>query len=325
MDRVLDRQRYADRIARVTAHIAAHLDDPLDLARLAAIACFSPFHFHRIYSAMTGETVAGTVRRCRLQRAAAQLTGSSGTIAAIARKAGYGSTAAFARAFGEAYGMPPAAFRRRGLVSGAVLPPTAIPVSHTGPISQTGESAMTWTVSIRNLPPRPVLAMRHTGPYDGLGAAFGRLLAWAGGRGLMTPDSRTYAVYLNDCFGLPPEQLQAEVCLDAPPHAGTDLGGTDLGAGDMAASDVCRIEIPGGRHAVLHHQGPYTDLNNAYCWLYGDWLPQSGEELADRPAFDAYLNDPRTLPPAEWRTDLCLPLAAPRLRTAAASDTGSVP
>ena len=45
-------------------------------------------------------------------------------------------------------------------------------------------------------------------------------------------------------------------------------------------------------------------------WLYKEWLPQSGEEPADRPCFEEYLNNPRELPPAEWLTDICLPLAA---------------
>jgi AraC family transcriptional regulator len=74
--------------------------------------------------------------------------------------------------------------------------------------------------------------------------------------------------------------------------------------------DYRSIDLPGGRHAVLHYRGPYSDMNGAWRWLYGDWLPRSGEEVADRPAFDAYLNDPRAVPPAQLRTDLCLPLAA---------------
>jgi AraC family transcriptional regulator len=63
---------------------------------------------------------------------------------------------------------------------------------------------------------------------------------------------------------------------------------------------------------VLHHKGPYAELERAYAWLYGTWLPQSGEEAADRPVFEEYLNNPRALPPQEWLTDICLPLQQPR-------------
>jgi len=63
---------YGRRIARVTEHIADHLE--LDVGRLADVAFFSPWHFHRIYRETTGETVADTVRRLRLHRAAVELT-----------------------------------------------------------------------------------------------------------------------------------------------------------------------------------------------------------------------------------------------------------
>jgi AraC family transcriptional regulator len=60
---------------------------------------------------------------------------------------------------------------------------------------------------------------------------------------------------------------------------------------------------------VLHHRGPYAELNKAYRWLYREWLPTSGEQCADRPIFEEYLNNPRALPPEQWLTDICLPLA----------------
>ena len=64
---------YASRIQRVVDHLAEHLDDPLDLESLARVAHFSPYHFHRIYRGILGETVHDTVRRLRLQRAAIDL------------------------------------------------------------------------------------------------------------------------------------------------------------------------------------------------------------------------------------------------------------
>ena len=69
MNRPHTARDYARRPDRVAAHIWAHLDEDLDLGVLAEIACFSPYHFHRIYRAVLGETVAETVARLRLQRA----------------------------------------------------------------------------------------------------------------------------------------------------------------------------------------------------------------------------------------------------------------
>jgi AraC family transcriptional regulator len=75
-----------------------------------------------------------------------------------------------------------------------------------------------------------------------------------------------------------------------------------------ATSELETREIRGGRDAVALHVGPYAELTRAYMWLLGTWLPQSGEEVADAPCVEEYLNDPRTLPPTEWRTEVWLPL-----------------
>jgi len=273
---------YSRRIERVIDHIGAHLDEPLDLERLAAVACFSPYHFHRIYRAVTGETVADALRRLRFNRAAGELVEGHPAVATVARRAGYGSVAAFARAFRSGYGIAPAAYRRQG----RLVPPSPIPTAT--------ETAM-YDVSVRDLQPVRLAALRHTGSYLEIGTTFERLFAWAVGRGLMGPQTRAIGVYYDDPDGTPAHALRSDAGLAVGP--------------DVALDDGLRIvEVPGGRHAVLHHQGPYAELNKAYRWLYREWLPKSGEQCADRPIFEEYLNNPRTLPPEQWLTDICLPL-----------------
>src|SRR3546814_17495477 len=105
---------YRRRVELAIAYAAAHLVGPLDLGTMAATACFSPWHFHRIYRYLTGETVNGTVRRLRLHRAAGELVQGAAPIADIARRAGYGSAAAFGRAFRADYGLPPPTYRHPG-------------------------------------------------------------------------------------------------------------------------------------------------------------------------------------------------------------------
>lgn len=168
-DTLLD---YGRRIARVVDHIAAHLDEALELERLAAVACFSPYHFHRIYRAMTGETAADTLRRLRLHRAAGDLVKGGDGMVQVARRAGYGSVEAFTRAFGQVYGLSPGAYRRQGRL---VPPPDQPP----------DEERNMHDVTIRDLPPLRVAAMAHQGPYMDIGTTFERLYAWAAGRGLV--------------------------------------------------------------------------------------------------------------------------------------------
>jgi AraC family transcriptional regulator len=274
---------YSRRIERVVAHIGEHLDEPLDLDRLAAVACFSPYHFHRIYRAMTGETVADTLRRLRLHYAAAELVQGAAPISAVARQAGYGSIAAFTRAFAASYGIAPSAYRR----AGRLVPPSSATAET--------ETAM-YDVTIRHFQPVRLAALRHPGDYMEIGTTFERLFAWAVGRGLMGPQTRSIGVYYDDPDAVPAASLRADA-------------GVSVGRDVTVDGDLRIVEVPGGRHAVLRHKGPYAELHKAYRWLYREWLPTSGEQCADRPCFEEYLNNPRTLPPEEWLTDICLPLA----------------
>lgn len=71
-----------------------------------------------------------------------------------------------------------------------------------------------------------------------------------------------------------------------------------------------RKSIASGEYAVLLHKGPYSNMRSAYQWLYGEWLANSGREVADQPAFEEYLNNPREVPPAELLTHIYMPLKA---------------
>src|SRR5262245_38168227 len=105
------RENYSARIQRVTDYLAKNLDSDLDLATLASVASLSPYHFHRVYRALLGETVSDTVRRLRLHRAAIDLLDRELSIERTAHRAGYASQAAFTRAFRAEYGAPPARYR----------------------------------------------------------------------------------------------------------------------------------------------------------------------------------------------------------------------
>ncbi len=276
MQKPLTQASYSERLQRVAAHIHRHLDAPLDLERLAQVACFSPYHFHRIYRACLGETVAETLARLRLQRAAMQLTRSQRPIAAIARAAGYASVAAFTRAFGASHGRSPAAFRAEGKAA------------------RSGEKTM--PVVIQDRAPMRIAAVPHLGPPQQIGAAFDKIMAWAGPRGITVPPAAGVALYLSDMSATPPAEQKALAGLTVGPEVASD-------------ETVTIHEVGGGRHAVLLFQGPYAKLGEGYDELFA-WLPKSGEEPAHAPMVEVNLNDPRTTAPEALLTELCLPLKA---------------
>ena len=275
---------YAERLERVFRWLADHLDDTLDLTRLADVACLSPYHFHRVYRAMQGETAADTVRRLRLHRAAVELITGELPVARVARRAGYGSQEAFTRAFKAAYGVPPARYRA-----------SFVPMPSANTQEDAMETTVTYEATVRHTAPIRVAALAHHGTYANIGSTFERLLAMAAGQGLLGPNVRTFGIYYDDPAATPVSALRADACLAIPD--------------DRAPSGDLQIrEIRGGRYAVVRHVGPYAELDRPYKWLYGTWLTQSGEEPGNAPLVEEYVNDARTVPPTELETDIWLPL-----------------
>jgi AraC family transcriptional regulator len=289
------RQSYIQRIERASAYLIDHLDDDLDIHRLAEEATFSAYHFHRIYCGVTGETVHETLRRMRLHRAAVRLISSETlSVAEIACEAHYASVQAFSRAFRLAYGMPATTYRetQSRQPNGAVLKRR---VDEDPDLQQQFKEMIMPQITIEQYEPVRVAALAHLGDYMDIGNTFERLNIWAGANNLLSEGVRSFGIYYDDPAAVAKDELRSDACLAV--------------ADDVTPPTPYRItHTPAGRCAALLHVGPYSDLERAYQWLYGVWLPQSGEEPADLPSFEEYLNDPRQVAPSELRTAICLPL-----------------
>lgn len=273
---------YHERIGRVLLHIERHLDEPLGLDHLASVACFSPFHFHRVFRGMTGESVKEHVRRLRLERAATRLRRGDSPVIDLALEAGYETPESFTRAFGSMFGVSPSEYRR----------------GHNGsaPPQPHGKETPPVEVRIEKLPAMRIAYVRHTGPYDQCGTAWEKLMRWAGPRGLLGPGMTMLGISHDDPDVTPPEKLRYDAALVVP-------------EGTAAEGEVGVRDIEAGEYAVVTHMGPYSTLNETYTRLCGEWMPSSGREFADTPAIEFYRNDAQNTPPEQLRTDICMRLA----------------
>ena len=292
------------RMQRVADWLVDHLEQPFDLDRLAALAHFSPYHFHRVYTVVMGEPVAETVRRMRLHRAAVMLATSEQAVLAIAKRAGYGSVRAFGRVFRAAYGLPPAQYRQHAVNSLALVkqgalqnssPEENMKTSFPSGLGASPEQA----VQIVSLAPVRVVALPHVGSYNSIGDSFQKLTAWAIGRNLFVAETRMYGIYYDDPDSKPASELQSNACISVPESF------------TLAAQDAPFhiTQTSSGRCARMVFTGPYAELHTAYSWLYCVWLPSSGEEPGTQPPIEEYLNDPRSAPPAQWQTAISISLA----------------
>lgn len=153
---------------------------------------------------------------------------------------------------------------------------------------------------VENLPPMQVAYVRHTGPYAGDGAVFGRLIGqlmtWAGPRGLATPDAQLLSVYHDNPSVTDEDKQRVSMCLTVP-------------EGTRADGEIGTMTLDGGPTArarfVLTSPEQYAA---AWTWLYSTWLPDSGYEPDDRVPYEVYLNDPGQDPEGKHVVEIGLPV-----------------
>lgn len=287
------RHIYMQRMDQVVALLQQAVDAGQDLpdpARLAEVAHISPFHFHRVYRALTGETPGGTVARLRMLRAVQQLASSELAVTDVALSAGYETPQAFARAFRQVCGATPSELRADPERQAAVSDQLA---RAPEPARQADTPLKVEVVSVV---PFRVMAVRHRGSFHDLNLAYSKLYTWAAERGVIERIQGIFGLPLHDARDTPPEQTEfdAAVLIDAPVEAGDGVTAQIWGGGEWARA---------------RHVGPYEGLLNFTDRMLAEWFPTSGHTLRDVPIYREFLDDPEETPAALCRADVYLPVA----------------
>lgn len=107
------RQQTLLRLLRVQHLIRCHIDNRLDLHRLAASANYSPSHLIRVYREVFGETPGEFANRLRRERAWQLVCGTEMAVCEISEALGFVSESAFCRAFKDSFGQTTSEARQR--------------------------------------------------------------------------------------------------------------------------------------------------------------------------------------------------------------------
>jgi AraC family transcriptional regulator len=294
------RSFYARAVQAAIEHIARHLDDALELQAVARLACLSPFHFHRVFRGMVGETPLEFARRLRLERAAWRLHDKERAITEIAFDAGYETHEAFTRAFRAAYSTSPTGFRLRTYPRIEIAAACGVHFSADGALAAfvpRNSGGLTMDVEIKDMPDLRVATVRHIGPYNQIPQAFERLGAIAGPAGLLRHAGSMVAIYHDDPESTPQDQLRADAALVVP-------------EGITLPHGLVEQHIAGGRYARTVHVGPYEQLGDVWARFLGEWIPASGNRISNGVSYEIYTNTPAQVPKQELRTELYVPLAS---------------
>ena len=292
---------YQRRIHKVLTYIDQHLDQDLSLEVLADVAHFSRFHFHRVFVALSGETLGDYLRRRRVEIAATRLaTQPSLSVLNAALMVGFGSGEAFSRAFKVRFGMSPTAWRQQSNPDQALSKIDQANLvggqDHLGSHSLIEKPSMKVTLIDRQ--PARVAYLRYTGAYGpGINIFWQeKAYPWLVVTGLL--GRARYGVSLDDPDVTAPERCRYDACVE-------------VDAAFKPTGEAACTELPGGRYAVLRFKGPVAEIGAAWARLFTHWLPASGQQLDSRPMFEFYpVEGDAACAPGEILCDICIPVSA---------------
>jgi AraC family transcriptional regulator len=287
--------RHASRIGDVLSYIQENLDRSLSLRELALKARYSPYHFHRVFHAIVGESLQQHMRRLKLERAAHQLRQSHSSVTQVASWAGYFTPESFSRAFAAHFGVPPRRFREA--TRPYELPAARVRFDPDG-AARLDPPLCTPRIPVRVdwIPPLHVAAIRHVGPYEEADEALEKLMRWAEGCGLLRASPKLLGAAYDDPTITHPSRLRYDAAIVLPANA-------------RVAKGAARRTLAGGRYAVTTHRGPYESLGDAYKRICGDWMELNRRTLGPGPALEFYRITPAFGKSDGIVTDVCMPLS----------------
>ncbi|RJP70434.1 MAG: AraC family transcriptional regulator [Ignavibacteriales bacterium] len=322
MNKETSKAEYASRINKVLDYIENNLDKDLSLNNLASLANFSPFYFHRIFSAIIGETLNGFIQRIKIEKAAMQLVmNPKKSITEIALDCGFSSSSSFARSFKEYFGISATEWREDEELRSSKICKTNDNIGKpkskdskefgiTSMYLYNESNNLIWrltmidkkelNVVVKDMPETELAYVRHIGPYQGNPALFesliNKLCKWAGPRGLLKfPETKIICVYHDNPDVTEDSKLRLSVCINVDP-------------GTKADGEFGIMKIPAGKYAIARFELESNEYKEAWELVYGGWLPESGFQPADGLCFEMYHNDPKTHPKGLAIVDICIPV-----------------
>lgn len=292
---------YIRRIDKALNFIDNHLDQVIRLDDIARASHFSPFHFHRIFHALVGETVNAYVSRKRIEKSAMRLLYQPAlNVTQVAEAGDYSSSANFSRAFKNHYGVSPSEFRRARVQylndngfskignynsksgKAVILPQKYSPLVTHSALINSDNKEKTLKIIVEDMAEKHIAYLTSDKGYqlDSVFATWERIIDWADNKGVDSSLSSRFAICHDDPVITPEDKcrydasivVNADVEVDAP---------------------YTRSIIPAGKYAIAYFKDDADKISGFISAMCSQWFPDSGFEPDNHPPIFNYLNDSR--------------------------------
>ncbi len=290
---------YIRRINKAFVFIHQNLDKTIRLDNVAGASCFSPYHFHRIFHALVGETVNDYVSRKRMEKAASRLVYKPEmSVTDVAEVGGFSSSANFSKAFKLYFGISPTDLRNGHADTknyskigklfskyGKAFNPQDLYsqfVTQEFVFDPDKLEEMLMKVKIEDQPEKIVVYLTTPNGYemDSIFATWDKIIHWASTQGIEENKQERFAICYDNPTMTPEAKCRYEAAVVVDPEM-------------EVALPYSRSVIPGGKYAIAYYKDDAEKINNFVTELCSRWFPDSGYEPDDYPIRFNYLNDSR--------------------------------
>lgn len=293
---------YKNRINRVFEFIDENLESDLSLSTVSGIAFFSPFHFHRVFKFVTGETLNEYVTRRRIEKSASDLLHKNATATEIAHNYGFSDNSSYSRAFKKYFGVSPTEFKKqnpnrhskiRQLKSknGQEYPDYDKYICVINNLKNWIK--MNAKIEIKEMPKMDLAYVSSIGPQN-LENSYGKLMQWATPKGLINDKTKMITIY-HDSFKVTQAnkvRMSASILLDKPIETKGEIGLTTIEA---------------ARFIVGSFEIGLNEFEKSWTGLFV-WMNENGYKKADKEPFEIYHNNFNEHPERKAIVDFCIPI-----------------
>ena len=280
-------EEYIKRINKVLTFIDENLDTELSLQTISNVAFYSPFHLHRLFKAVTNETLNSFITRKRIERTAMMLIHNKEfSIAEIAEKYGFNNHSTFSRTFKKIYGQSPSEFRRSNLNNFSKIGKMNSNNGKQNFITQEylcniinlkNWIKMNAKIEIKEMPKMNLAYVTQIG-VNGIDSAFQRIIKWATPNGLLAKSETNVCRVFHDSFKV------------------TDADKVRMSIGILTNQEITvdgevgLTTIEKGKNIVGHFVIEPKEFEKSWDSLF-IWMNENGYKKADKYPFEIYHNN----------------------------------
>ena len=287
---------------RVFQFIDENLDADLSLQKVAEVAFFSPFHFHRVFKFITGENVNEYIKRQKIEKSALDILHKTDAIKEIAYRYGYSNNASFSKAFKKYFKTSPTEFKKQhknkiGKIE-QLKSKNGQVASHYEKYICVIENLKKWIsmnakIEVKQMSEMQLACVSFIGAQN-ITSAYNTIINWAAPNGLMNQDTKMVTIYHDSFKVTEPHKVRmnAAIVLNEPIKTEGEIDLMQMDAGKC---------IVGSFEIQMH------EFEKSWTGLFV-WMNENGYQKAPENPFAIYYNNYNEHPEQRAIVDLCIPV-----------------